>query len=106
MVERDFAPRGRMGVQLKDMRNALATAQEIGFDAPITTLFETSTPTACNTAWVNSTTVACSSNWPAAMPCNERPTDKKWLQCLQSPKKIRHNSSLCCDAETVSKVGS
>lgn len=41
MVERDFAPRGRMGVQLKDMRNALATAQEIGFDAPITTLFET-----------------------------------------------------------------
>lgn len=40
MVERDFAPRGRMGVQLKDMRNALATAKEIGFDAPITTLFE------------------------------------------------------------------
>lgn len=41
MVERDFAPRGRMAVQLKDMRNALATAREIGFDAPITTLFET-----------------------------------------------------------------
>lgn len=41
MVERDFAPRARMSVQLKDMRNALATAQEIGFDAPITTLFET-----------------------------------------------------------------
>jgi len=41
MVERDFAPRGRMTVQLKDMRNALATAQEIGFDAPVTTLFET-----------------------------------------------------------------
>jgi 3-hydroxyisobutyrate dehydrogenase-like beta-hydroxyacid dehydrogenase len=40
MVERDFAPRGRMSVQLKDMRNALATAQEIGFDAPITSLFE------------------------------------------------------------------
>lgn len=40
MIERDFAPRGRMAVQLKDMRNALATAQEIGFDAPITTLFE------------------------------------------------------------------
>jgi 3-hydroxyisobutyrate dehydrogenase-like beta-hydroxyacid dehydrogenase len=40
MVERNFAPRGRMTVQLKDMRNALATAQEIGFDAPITTLFE------------------------------------------------------------------
>lgn len=41
MVERDFAPRGRMAVQLKDMRNALATAREIGFDAPVTTLFET-----------------------------------------------------------------
>ena len=40
MVERDFAPRGRMAVQLKDMRNALATASEIGFDAPISTLFE------------------------------------------------------------------
>jgi 2-hydroxy-3-oxopropionate reductase len=40
MVERDFAPRGRMAIQLKDMRNALATAQEIGFDAPVTTLFE------------------------------------------------------------------
>lgn len=40
MVEQDFAPRARMSVQLKDMRNALATAQEIGFDAPVTTLFE------------------------------------------------------------------
>jgi 2-hydroxy-3-oxopropionate reductase len=40
MVERDFAPRGRLAIQLKDMRNALATAQEIGFDAPITALFE------------------------------------------------------------------
>ena len=40
MVERDFAPRARLSIQLKDMRNALATAQEIGFDAPITTLFE------------------------------------------------------------------
>ena len=40
MVERDFAARGKMTVQLKDMRNALATAQEIGFDAPITVLFE------------------------------------------------------------------
>lgn len=40
MVERDFAPRGRMAIQLKDLRNALATAQEIGFEAPITTLFE------------------------------------------------------------------
>lgn len=41
MVERDFAPQGRMTVQLKDLRNALATASEIGFDAPVTQLFET-----------------------------------------------------------------
>jgi len=40
MVERDFAPRGRMAVQLKDLRNALSTATEVGFDAPITALFE------------------------------------------------------------------
>ena len=40
MLERDFVARGKMTVQLKDMRNALATAQEIGFVAPITALFE------------------------------------------------------------------
>jgi 3-hydroxyisobutyrate dehydrogenase-like beta-hydroxyacid dehydrogenase len=40
MVERDFAPRARMSVQLKDMRNALATAEEVGLEAPITALFE------------------------------------------------------------------
>jgi 2-hydroxy-3-oxopropionate reductase len=40
MVERDFAKRAAISVQLKDMRNALSTAQEIGFDAPITGLFE------------------------------------------------------------------
>ncbi|MFO0460175.1 MAG: NAD(P)-dependent oxidoreductase [Burkholderiales bacterium] len=40
MVERDFAPRARMTVQLKDMRNALATASEIGLQAPVTALFE------------------------------------------------------------------
>ena len=40
MVERDFAPRARMSIQLKDMRNALATAEEIGFEAPVTALFE------------------------------------------------------------------
>jgi 2-hydroxy-3-oxopropionate reductase len=40
MVERDFAPRGRMSVQLKDMRNAMATAAELGFDAPVTGLLE------------------------------------------------------------------
>jgi 3-hydroxyisobutyrate dehydrogenase-like beta-hydroxyacid dehydrogenase len=50
MVERDFAPRARMSVQAKDMRNALATAEEIGFDAPITKLFERCTPTAWSTA--------------------------------------------------------
>jgi 2-hydroxy-3-oxopropionate reductase len=40
MVERDFAPRGRMSVQLKDLHNALSTAREVGYDAPITALFE------------------------------------------------------------------
>jgi 2-hydroxy-3-oxopropionate reductase len=40
MVERDFAKRAAITVQLKDMRNAMATAGEIGFDAPITALFE------------------------------------------------------------------
>lgn len=40
MLERDFAPRARMTVQLKDMRNALATAEEVGFEAPITQLLE------------------------------------------------------------------
>lgn len=41
MVERDFARRAAVTVQLKDMRNAVATAQETGFDAPITQLFAT-----------------------------------------------------------------
>jgi 3-hydroxyisobutyrate dehydrogenase-like beta-hydroxyacid dehydrogenase len=40
MVERDFAKRGALAVQLKDLRNALATAAEIGFAAPITERFE------------------------------------------------------------------
>ncbi len=40
MVERDFAKRAAVTVQLKDMRNALSTAQAMGFDAPITGLFE------------------------------------------------------------------
>lgn len=40
MVERDFAPRAKIAVQLKDMRNALATAEEVGFEAPVTALFE------------------------------------------------------------------
>ncbi len=40
MVERDFAPRALMTVQLKDMRNALDTASGLGFTAPITALLE------------------------------------------------------------------
>lgn len=40
MVERDFTKRAAIAVQLKDLRNALATAGEIGFEAPITGLFE------------------------------------------------------------------
>jgi 3-hydroxyisobutyrate dehydrogenase-like beta-hydroxyacid dehydrogenase len=40
MIERDFGKRAAITVQLKDMRNALATAGEIGFEAPITQLFE------------------------------------------------------------------
>lgn len=40
MVHRDFAPRGKLAIQLKDLRNVLATAEEIGFDAPISGLFE------------------------------------------------------------------
>jgi 2-hydroxy-3-oxopropionate reductase len=40
MVQRDFAKRGAMSTQLKDLRNALATATDAGFDAPITQLLE------------------------------------------------------------------
>lgn len=40
MVERDFAKRAAITVQLKDLRNALSTAAELGFEAPITGLFE------------------------------------------------------------------
>ncbi len=40
MIERDFTKRGAVSVQLKDMRNALSTAAEVGYDAPITALFE------------------------------------------------------------------
>ena len=38
MVERDFAPRGRISVQRKDMHNALDTAAELVFEAPVTQL--------------------------------------------------------------------
>lgn len=40
MVQRDFTPHGSVAVQLKDMRNALVTADELAFDAPITQLLE------------------------------------------------------------------
>ncbi len=40
MIARDFAPRGRMSVQLKDLRNALNTAQSLDFSAPVTHLLE------------------------------------------------------------------
>jgi 2-hydroxy-3-oxopropionate reductase len=36
MVQGDFAKRGSLGIQLKDMRNALHTAQGMAFEAPIT----------------------------------------------------------------------
>ena len=36
MVEGDFAKRGSLAIQLKDLNNALYTAQGMGFDAPIT----------------------------------------------------------------------
>jgi 3-hydroxyisobutyrate dehydrogenase-like beta-hydroxyacid dehydrogenase len=40
MVERDFTKRAAMSVQLKDMRNVMDTARELGFEAPVSTLFE------------------------------------------------------------------
>jgi 2-hydroxy-3-oxopropionate reductase len=40
MAKRDFAPRGRLSVQLKDMRNAVDCASETGMDAPIVSFFE------------------------------------------------------------------
>ena len=36
MVDGDFAKRGSLGIQLKDLRNALHTAQALAFEAPIT----------------------------------------------------------------------
>ena len=39
MVTRDFVRRAAMTVQLKDLNNAVATAEETGFDAPITRMF-------------------------------------------------------------------
>jgi len=36
MVEGDFAKRGSLAIQLKDLRNAMQTAGDMHFDAPIT----------------------------------------------------------------------
>jgi 2-hydroxy-3-oxopropionate reductase len=36
MVDGDFAKRGSLAIQLKDLRNALHTSAGLGFDAPIT----------------------------------------------------------------------
>lgn len=36
MVDEDFAKRGSLAIQLKDLRNVLHTASGLGFDAPIT----------------------------------------------------------------------
>lgn len=40
MVDGDFIKRGSIAIQLKDLRNALETADELGFTAPITALLE------------------------------------------------------------------
>ena len=36
MLDHDFAKRGSLAIQLKDLNNSLHTAQGLGFDAPIT----------------------------------------------------------------------
>jgi 3-hydroxyisobutyrate dehydrogenase-like beta-hydroxyacid dehydrogenase len=36
MVDQDFAKRGSLAIQLKDLRNSMHTAQGLGFEAPIT----------------------------------------------------------------------
>jgi 3-hydroxyisobutyrate dehydrogenase-like beta-hydroxyacid dehydrogenase len=41
MLKRDFAKRAAIAVQLKDMRNALSTAQALNVDTPITQTLET-----------------------------------------------------------------
>lgn len=51
MVERDFAKRAAVTVQLKDLRNALATGAESGFEAPITQLFEQLYASAAEHGW-------------------------------------------------------
>jgi len=40
MIDRDFTKHGAVAFQLNDLRNALSTGSEIGFEAPITQLIE------------------------------------------------------------------
>jgi len=40
MIDRDFTKHGAVAFQLNDLRNALSTSSEIGFDAPMTKLIE------------------------------------------------------------------
>ena len=40
MIDRDFTKHGAVALQLNDLRNALSTSREIGFEAPITQLLE------------------------------------------------------------------
>ncbi|MDP1789289.1 MAG: NAD(P)-dependent oxidoreductase, partial [Methylibium sp.] len=53
MVERDFAKRAAITVQIKDLRNALSTGAELGFDAPITQLFEQLYSSAADHGWAD-----------------------------------------------------
>ncbi|MCH2241955.1 MAG: NAD(P)-dependent oxidoreductase [Aquabacterium sp.] len=54
MVERDFAKRGSVAVQLKDLRNALETARELAFDAPVTQLLERLYAACAERGWAQS----------------------------------------------------
>ncbi|MBA3595971.1 MAG: NAD(P)-dependent oxidoreductase [Methylibium sp.] len=51
MVERDFAKRAAITVQIKDLRNALATGAGFDFQAPITELFEQLYTSAAEHGW-------------------------------------------------------
>jgi 2-hydroxy-3-oxopropionate reductase len=51
MVERDFVKRAAITVQIKDLRNALATGAGFGFQAPITELFEQLYSSAAEHGW-------------------------------------------------------
>lgn len=51
MVERDFKKRAAITVQLKDLRNALATGAETHFEAPITELFASLYASAAEHGW-------------------------------------------------------